>query len=65
VEWTDRSGFGSLIGPSRKSNEWRLLDLCEGLTAAIVEISARRLSRRLMVVLVAGRVVSTHDDIRH
>jgi hypothetical protein len=36
----------------------------ECFTAVIVEISTRRLSRRLVVVLVAGRVVQTNDDIR-
>jgi hypothetical protein len=34
------------------------------LTAVIVKIFTRRLSRRLMVVLVVGRFVLTYDDLK-
>jgi hypothetical protein len=37
--------------------------IVEGLTAVMVEILTRRLSRRLTVMLVAGRVVLTYDGI--
>jgi hypothetical protein len=55
--------FVSLAGPKAQSVEFTAI--VEGLTAVIVEIFTGRLSRRLMVVLVAGRVVLTYDDISY